>query len=254
MARKGFSDGSLPLFTPGDTDEAEAAPISGRLPSYIADHRARLRARFREGGATALPDYEMLELVLFRAIPRQDVKPLARLLLDTFGDFNRVITASPARLALVKGVGEAVITELKVIEAAAQRMMRARVMHQPVLSSWDALLDYCHTTMAHRETEQFRILFLDRKNVLIADEEQAKGTVDHVPVYPREVVKRALEVNASALIMVHNHPSGDPTPSQADIEMTLQVQEAAQVLGITLHDHLIIGKSREVSFRSAGYL
>ena len=158
------------------------------------------------------------------------------------------------QLALVKGVGEAVITELKIVEAAAQRMMRARVMNRPVLSSWDALLDYCHTTMAHRETEQFRILFLDRKNVLIADEEQAKGTVDHVPVYPREVVKRALELNASALILVHNHPSGDPTPSDADLSMTHQVQDAAQVLGITLHDHLIIGKSREVSFRAAGYL
>jgi len=253
----GFHDSGLPLFAAtGDGDEAasvDALP-QGRLPSYIADHRARLRARFRDGGASALPDYEMLELVLFRAIPRQDVKPLARLLLDTFGDFNRVITAAPARLALVKGVGEAVITELKIVEAAAQRMMRARVMNRPVLSSWDALLDYCHTTMAHRETEQFRILFLDRKNVLIADEEQAKGTVDHVPVYPREVVKRALELNASALILVHNHPSGDPTPSDADISMTHQVQDAAQVLGLVLHDHLIVGKSREISFRAAGYL
>lgn len=253
----GFRDSALPLFSPaGEEDETTAAGGlgQGRLPSYIADHRSRLRARFRDGGASALPDYEMLELVLFRAIPRQDVKPLARLLLDTFGDFNRVVTAAPARLALVKGVGEAVITELKVVEAAAQRMMRARVMNRPVLSSWDALLDYCHTTMAHRETEQFRILFLDRKNVLIADEEQAKGTVDHVPVYPREVVKRALELNASALILVHNHPSGDPTPSDADISMTHQVQDAAQVLGLVLHDHLIIGKSRELSFRSAGYL
>ncbi|MEY3533575.1 MAG: hypothetical protein RI979_1599 [Pseudomonadota bacterium] len=254
---QGFHDSGLPLFAPiGDGDEAASVDVlpHGRLPSYIADHRARLRARFRDGGAGALPDYEMLELVLFRAIPRQDVKPLARLLLDTFGDFNRVITAAPARLALVKGVGEAVITELKIVEAAAQRMMRARVMNRPVLSSWDALLDYCHTTMAHRETEQFRILFLDRKNVLIADEEQAKGTVDHVPVYPREVVKRALELNASALILVHNHPSGDPTPSDADISMTHQVQEAAQVLGLVLHDHLIVGKSREISFRAAGYL
>lgn len=253
----GFHDSALPLFSPaGDEDEvtASAGLGPGRLPSYIADHRTRLRTRFREGGAVALPDYELLELVLFRAIPRQDVKPLARLLLDTFGDFNRVITAAPARLALVKGVGEAVITDLKIVEAAAQRMMRARVMNRPVLSSWDALLDYCHTTMAHSETEQFRILFLDRKNVLIADEEQAKGTVDHVPVYPREVVKRALELNASALILVHNHPSGDPTPSDADISMTHQVQDAAQVMGLVLHDHLIIGKSRELSFRSAGYL
>jgi DNA repair protein RadC len=178
------------------------------------------------------------------------VKPLARLLLDTFGDFNRVISASPARLAMVKGAGPAVILELKLIEAAAQRLMRARVMQRPVLSSWDALLDYCHTTMAHRETEQFRVLYLDRKNVLIADEEQARGTVDHVPVYPREIVKRALELNASALILVHNHPSGDPTPSEADIHMTGQVQDACHALGLTLHDHLIIGKERELSFRA----
>jgi DNA repair protein RadC len=257
MAPHGFNDGILPLFQPGDPDEvaAAAAVSSGaRLPSYIADHRARLRARFRDGGAAALPDYEMLELVLFRAIPRQDVKPLARQLLDHFGDFNRVISASPARLAMVKGVGDAVITELKIVEAAAQRLMRSRVMQKPLLSSWDALVDYCHTTMAHRETEQFRVLYLDRKNVLIADEEQAKGTVDHVPVYPREVVKRALELNASALILVHNHPSGDPTPSDADISMTHQVQDAARALGLVLHDHLIIGKSQELSFRSSGYL
>lgn len=254
----GFSEASLPLFGPdGDGDEDEVvdtAALPGRLPSYIADHRKRLRSRFMEGGAAAMPDYELLELVLFRAIPRQDVKPLARLLLDTFGDFNRVVTAAIPRLMMVKGVGEAVVQELKIVEAAAQRMVRSRVMNRPVLSSWDALLDYCHTAMAHRETEQFRILYLDRKNVLIADEEQARGTVDHVPVYPREVVKRALEVNASALILVHNHPSGDPTPSEADIGMTLQVQDAARALGITLHDHLIIGKARELSFRSQGYL
>ena len=255
MAHQGFNDSPLPLFTPTrDEDEADFAPLPAKLPSYIADHRKRLRDRFLGGGAVAMPDYELLELVLFRAIPRQDVKPLARLLLDTFGDFNRVISAEPARLLMVKGVGDAVVLELKIIEASAQRLMRARVMNRPVLASWDALIDYCHTAMSHRETEQFRILFLDRKNVLIADEEQAKGTVDHVPVYPREVVKRALELNASALILVHNHPSGDPTPSDADITMTGQVQDAAQVLGITLHDHLIIGKSRELSFRAQGYL
>jgi DNA repair protein RadC len=253
MANPGFRE-SQTLFPLGDEDEAAPEPLSGKLPSYIADHRKRLRARFMDGGAGAMPDYELLELLLFRSIPRQDVKPLARLLLDTFGDFGRVVSASPQRLALVKGVGEAVIQDLKIIEASAQRLMRSRVLHRPILSSWDALLDYCHTAMAHRETEQFRILFLDRKNVLIADEEQAKGTVDHVPVYPREVVKRALELNASAIILVHNHPSGDPTPSQADISMTTQVQDAAQVLGVALHDHLIIGKSRELSFRSEGYL
>ncbi len=255
MAQNGFQESLLPLFPPpGDEDEARADPLPAKLPSYIADHRKRLRDRFMEGGAAALPDYELLELLLFRAIPRMDVKPLARLLLDTFGDFNRVISASSQRLAMVKGVGEAVVIELKLVEAAAGRLMRAKVMNRPVLSSWNALLDYCQTVMAHRETEQFRILFLDRKNVLIADEEQAKGTVDHVPVYPREVVKRALELNASAIILVHNHPSGDPTPSEADISMTMQVQDAAQVLGIILHDHLIIGKSRELSFKAQGYL
>jgi len=175
-------------------------------------------------------------------------------LLDQFGDFNRVISASPERLCEIKGVGDAVVLELKIVEAAAHRLARARVMQQQVLSGWDAVLDYCHTTMAHRETEHFRVLYLDRKNVLIADEEQAKGTIDHVPVYPREVVKRALELNASALILVHNHPSGDPTPSDADINMTNQIQDAASALSITLHDHLIIGKSRELSFKTEGYL
>lgn len=244
------------LDTPA-TGFDEAAPTalpSGRLPSYIADHRSRLRARFREGGAPAIPDYELLELVLFRAIPRQDVKPLARALLDRFGDFNRVLSAPPQRLADVWGVGDAVITELKIIEAAAQRMARAKVLNQHAISSWDALLDYCHTTMAHRDTEQFRVLYLDRKNILIADEEQAHGTVDHVPVYPREVAKRALELNASALILVHNHPSGDPTPSQSDIDMTNQIDMACGALGLTLHDHLVIGRSREVSFRADGLL
>jgi len=256
MTSLGFHESLLPLLGPDrdDDDVVEPARLPQKLPSYIADHRKRLRARFLEGGATAVPDYELLELILFRAIARQDVKPLARQLIDTFGDFNRVISASPARLMAVPGVGEAVVLELKLVEAAAQRLMRAKILHRPVLTSWDDLLDYCRTVMAHRETEQFRILYLDRKNVLIADEEQASGTIDHVPVYPREVIKRALELNASALILVHNHPSGDPTPSQADISMTVQVQDAAQVMGITLHDHLIIGKSREISFRQMGYL
>jgi DNA repair protein RadC len=246
-----FDDQPLPFLT----DEVVPVPISaGKVPSYMANHRARLRDRFRQGGAQALPDYEMLELVLFRAIPRQDVKPLVHLLLKELGDFNRVITAAPERLLRIKGVGEAVVTELKIIEAAAHRLARSRVMDRHVVSSWDTLLDYCHTTMAHRETEQFRVLYLDRKNILIADEEQAKGTVDHVPVYPREVAKRALELNASALILVHNHPSGDPTPSEADIAMTAQIATATDVLGIRLHDHLIIGKSKEISFRAQGLL
>lgn len=248
-----FSEQSLPLF---ESDEAQVSPSipKGKLPSYIADHRKRLRARFLSGGADAVPDYELLELTLFRAIPRRDVKPLARELLEKFNDYNGVITAPTERLREVSGVGDAVICELKIVEAAAQRLARSRVIRRHVVSSWDALIDYCHATMAHRETEQFRILFLDRKNTVIADEEQARGTVDHVPVYPREVVKRALELNASALILVHNHPSGDPTPSQEDIAMTEQINTAACALGLTLHDHIIIGKSTEVSFRAEGYL
>ncbi|WP_170790238.1 RadC family protein [Ruegeria lacuscaerulensis] len=251
MTKDAFAEAPM-LF---ETDEAPAQPLpSGRLPSYIKDHRKRLRERFMSGGSAAMPDYELLELVLFRSIPRQDVKPLARALMDTFGDFNRVLTAPEERLRQIKGVGETVITDLKILEACAHRMARARVMQRHVISGWDALLDYCHTTMAHRETEQFRVFYLDRKNVLIADEEQAKGTVDHVPVYPREVAKRALELNASALILVHNHPSGDPTPSQSDIDMTTRIQDACVALGLTLHDHLIIGKSTELSFLSEGYL
>lgn len=239
-----------------DGDEVQIVPPlgKGRVPSYMADHRKRLRDRFMAGGADALPDYEMLELVLFRAIPRQDVKPLARLLLDTFGDFNRVLSAPASRLKQVKGVGGAVVQELKIVEAAAHRLARSKVMQRHVISSWDAVIDYCHTAMAHRDTEQFRILFMDRKNVLIADEAQAKGTIDHVPVYPREVVKRALELNAAALILVHNYPSGDPTPSEADITVTQQIYDAAKTLDIILHDHLIIGKSHELSFVSEGLL
>ena len=246
-----FDEQPLPFLM----DEAiTAMPVMGKQPSYIADHRQRLRARFMAGGATAMPEYELLELILFRAIPRRDVKPLAHDLMCRFGDFNRVLTAPEARLRDVKGVGDAVITELKIVEAAAHCMARSKVMHTYVLSSWDSLLDYCHTVMAHRETEQFRVLYLDRKNMLIGDEEQAKGTVDHVPVYPREVAKRALELNASAIILVHNHPSGDPTPSQSDIDMTARVNAACEALGLTLHDHLIIGKSQELSFRAEGYL
>lgn len=250
---RAFSDLPLPLFAADEVRDPAILP-PGRLPSYIRDHRQRLRARLLDGGAQAMPDYELLELVLFRAIPRRDVKPLAHQLLETFGDFNAVLSATPDRLRALPDVGAAVIAELKIIEAAALRLSRARVLRRQVISSWDALIDYCHTAMAHREVEQFRVFYLDRKNILIADEEQARGTVDHVPVYPREVVKRALQLNASALILVHNHPSGDPTPSTADIDMTRQVQRAAEALGITLHDHLIIGRSAEVSLRAEGHL
>lgn len=252
MPADAFHDNALPLF---GTDAAPVRPLPDkRLPSYIKDHRKRLRQRFMDGGAGAMPDYELLELVLFQTFRNGDVKPLANRLIKHFGDFNRVLSAAPERLAEIDGVGPAVITDLKILEAAAHRLARAKVLQRHVISSWDAVLDYCRTTMAHRETEQFRVLYLDRKNTLIADEEQARGTVDHVPVYPREIVKRALELNASALILVHNHPSGDPTPSQADIDMTAQVETACQALNLTVHDHLIIGKSSEISFRSEGYL
>ena len=250
----GFSD-VLSLFPGYGADEAKPKPLpQQRLPSYIRDHRARLRERFLGGGATALPDYEMLELVLFRAIPRQDVKPLARRLLEVFGDFSGVLSAPGPRLLQVSGVGPAVLCELKIVEAAAHRLSRSKVINRHVISSWEQVVDYCRTVMAHRATEQFRVLYLDRKNVLIADEAQAQGTVDHVPVYPREVVKRALELNASAIILVHNHPSGDPTPSEADITMTRQVEEAATALGLVVHDHLVVGRERELSFRAEGLL
>lgn len=247
----GFQDDQLPLF---EGQELIVTGPKGDLPSYIRDHRKRLRDRFEQGGAAAIPDYELLELLLFRSLPRCDVKPVAHRLIDTFGDFNRVLAAPLDRLVAVRGVGENVALDLKIVEAAAHRQARARILQRPVISSWAAVIDYCHTVMSHAEREQFRVLFLDRKNVLIADEEQSRGTVDHVPVYPREVVKRALELNASALILVHNHPSGDPTPSGADIDMTRNIQGAADALGITLHDHIIVGKSRELSFRSQGLL
>lgn len=248
-----FAESSLPLFV--DDEAVQPVPLAkGILPSYLSDHRRRLRERFISGGSAAVQDYEMLELVLFRAIPRLDVKPLAHLLLTTFGDFNRVISATPSRLGEVKGVGDAVITEIKIVEAAAQRLARSRILKCHVISSWAAVLDYCHTMMAHRDTEQFHVLYLDRKNKLITDEAQAQGTVDHVSVYPREVVRRALELKASALILVHNHPSGDPQPSDADIAMTNQIRSAADALGIVLHDHLVIGRSKEFSFRSEGLL
>ncbi len=219
-----------------------------------AGHRQRLRARFLKGGADAMPDYELLEMTLFAAVPRRDTKPLAKALLGRFGSFAEVIAAPPARLMEVKGVGESVVQLLKVVEAAAHRSAKTQVINRPVLSSWTALLDYCTAAMARVTNEEFRILFLDRKNVLIADEVQNRGTVDHTPVYPREIVKRALELSASSVILVHNHPSGDPTPSRADIAMTREVAAAAKALGLAVHDHLVIGRGGHSSFKSLGLL
>ena len=254
-----------PAFTPSFqntkrlSEEASAGGglvldgAGNKVPHYWG-HRERLRKRFLKGGHAPMPEYEILELLLFNAIPRIDVKPLAKRLLSAFGDLNGVVAASEHRLMQVEGVEPKVYYQLKLAEAFAQRMGQAKILERCVLASWDDLIEYCRTTMAHRETEQFRVLFLDRKNVIIADEEQAKGTVDHVPVYPREVAKRALELNASAIILVHNHPSGDPSPSSQDIAMTDQVASACLAIGVTIHDHVIIGKETEFSFKDGGYL
>jgi DNA repair protein RadC len=218
-------------------------------PPHYHGHRERLRGRFREAGADAVSDYELLELVLFRALPRRDVKPLAKALIEKFGSFAEVIAAPPQRLAEVAGLGESAITEFKIVEAAARRLARGKVKGRTVLASWSAVLEYCRAAMAFADKEQFRILFLDKRNQLIADEVQQVGTVDHTPVYPREVVKRALELSATAVILVHNHPSGDPTPSRADIQMTQQIVEVAKPLGIAVHDHIIVGKEGHASLK-----
>lgn len=238
-------------------DEANAPFIPPRASANETGsegHRERLRERFLKGGADAMPDYELLELTLFAALPRRDTKPLAKALLLRFGSFAEVIAAPRARLMEVKGVGESVANHLKIVEAAAHRLAKTSVIGRPALSSWTALLDYCTTAMARSQNEEFRILFLDRKNVLIADEVQNRGTVDHTPVYPREIIKRALELSASAIILVHNHPSGDPTPSKADILMTREIVTAAKALALAVHDHLVIGRSGHASFKSLGLL
>src|SRR5262249_32140510 len=224
-------------------------PGVAEAPPHYHGHRERLRDRFREAGGDAVSGYELLELVLFRALPRRDVKPLAKSLIARFGSFGEVITAPWPRLTEVDGLGDAAITELKVVEAAAHRLARGEVKRRQVLSWWTAVLDYCRTTMAFAEREQFRILFLDKRNLLIADEVQQVGTVDHTPVYPREVVKRALELSATAVILVHNHPSGDPTPSRADIEMTRKIVDIAKPLGVAVHDHIIVGRDGHASLK-----
>jgi DNA repair protein RadC len=218
---------------------------------HFLGHRERLRERFREAGSDALADYELLEMVLFRAISRGDTKPLAKTLIAKFGSFSEVISAPEERLKEVSGVGDAVVTELKLVRAASLRLMKGAVINRPVLSSWTAILEYCRAAMAFEDREQFRILFLDKKNQLIADEVQQEGTVDHTPVYTREVMKRALELSASAIILAHNHPSGDPAPSFADIDMTQKIIEAGNKLGITVHDHVIIGRKGHTSFRGS---
>jgi DNA repair protein RadC len=232
-----------------DSDKLnDMAGLAEATPHYHG-HRERLRGRFRDAGPDAVSDYELLELVLFRAIPQRDVKPLAKELIAKFGSFAEVVAAPRARLKEVKGIGEAVVDELKIVHAAANRLARGQMQKRTVLSSWSSVIDYCRSTMAYEDKEQFRLLFLDKRNQLIADEVQQIGTVDHTPVYPREVVKRALELSATALILVHNHPSGDPTPSRADIQMTQAIVDVAKPLGISVHDHIIVGKEGHASFK-----
>ena len=223
-------------------------------PVSAEGHRQRLRARLLTTGPDSVADHELLELVLFLALPRRDTKPIARALLARFGSFANAITAPLPQLVAVEGMGEAAAAALKTVQAAALRLVRSEVQGRPVLDHWDALMGYLNAQLARERVEQFRVLFLDTKNVLLADEAQGRGTVDHTPVYPREVAKRALELHASALILVHNHPSGDPAPSKQDIAMTAEVGRALATIGVVLHDHVIVGNGRWISFRAEGLL
>ncbi len=261
---RGFADAGAadPIAAPAAI--STFAPVRRASPPSPAEapfpstgphgHRARMRDKLLARGPDALADYELLEMLLYFAMPKGDTKPLAKALINRFGSFAGVLAAPQQTLLDTRGLGPHSVAALKLVQAAAIRMSRAEVMDRPVLNNWDRLIDYLHAVMAREKIEQFRVLFLDAKNRLIADEAQARGTVNHTPVYPREVVKRALELHATALILVHNHPSGDPTPSRADIEMTRELRQAAAVLSITLHDHLIVGNGRFLSFRQEGLL
>ncbi len=231
----------------GRSGGADAKGASGE-PHYRG-HRDRLRARFAEAGERSLPDYELLELVLVRSIPQRDVKPIAKALIARFGSFAEVLGAAPERLQEIDGVGQSVSLDLKILEAATVRMTRGALRERPVLGSWADVLAYCRAAMAFAEREEFRLLFLDKRNGLIADEVQGSGTIDHTPVYPREIVRRALELSATAIVLVHNHPSGDPTPSSADIRMTQEIIAISAPMGITVHDHIIVGRNGHASFR-----
>ena len=239
--------GMLPLGAPAGPEEAPPPP------DYLG-HRQRIRDKFLAAGPDAFADYELLELLLFHVVPQRDTKPIAKRLLQRFGSLGGVIAAPADQLMAEDFVKRQAVVLLKAVGAAAVRVSREHVMEQPILSSWDKVIGYCRASMAHEPVEIFRLLFLDSKNRLIADEEQGRGTVNHTPVYVREVVKRALELGATALILVHNHPSGDPTPSRADIDMTREVADAAKKLGITVHDHIIVGRTGHKSLRGMGIL
>ena len=231
---------------------AEEWAAAGQAPHHLG-HRERLRARAAQG-LGALPDYELLELLLFRSLPQGDVKPLAKAMIERFGGLAGVLSARPEDLRRIKGVGPAVALDLKLLHEATLRIGRGEVKKRPIISSWSALLAYAKAALAHEPREQFRVLFLDKKNQLIADEVMNEGTVDHAPVYPREVARRALELAASSVILVHNHPSGDPTPSAADVDMTRQVIEAVRALKISVHDHLVVGREGVASFKALGLI
>jgi len=243
----GFADATLL-----DSLSPEIRPQ--KLAVGVEGHRARLRSRFLAGGPDAIAEHELIEMVLFLGLPRRDTKPIARALLARFGSYAGAISASVPDLLGIEGLGEAGVVALKLVQAAAQRLAKAEVLYRPILSNWERLMEYLQAVLAREKIEQFRVLFLDNRNRLLADEPQASGTVNHTPVYPREVVKRALDLRATAMILVHNHPSGDPSPSREDIDMTKEIKHAANALSIVLHDHIIVGNGQWLSFRKAGFL
>ncbi|MCB1383763.1 MAG: DNA repair protein RadC [Notoacmeibacter sp.] len=243
-----FAEASL--FPDSNAEPKPALQVTGKPVPHYSGHRDRLRAKFIETGDTALADYEVLELVLFRLLPRRDTKPVAKALIERFGTLANIFSAPLHLLTEVSGIGESTATDLRIIGAAIRRSLKSDIRKKNVLDAWSKVLDYCHAAMAREQREQFRILFLDKKNVLIADEVQQKGTVDHTPVYTREVIHRALELGATAIILVHNHPSGDPTPSRADIEMTRTIADASGPLGVVVHDHIIIGRDGHASLKA----
>ena len=233
-------------------DQKQPPQISDK--DYRSGHRKRLRGRFREGGQKAVQEYELLEMVLFRPIPRRDVKLLAHELIDRFGDLSAVLSAPRRELTAIKCISHNVVDEFELIRAVALNIGQATIINKKALANWDALLAYCRTKMAENKIEEFHVIFLDKQNNIIADEQMGSGTVDHTPVYPREVIKRALELDATALIIAHNHPSGDPSPSRADIEMTRKLRDLAQGFNITLHDHLVVSRGAVLSFKEKGLI